>query len=30
LVPMVHDAIRHVDPAQGRIDVDMSFLEDVL
>jgi 16S rRNA processing protein RimM len=30
LVPMVRDAIRHVDPAHGRIDVDMSFLEDVL
>lgn len=30
LVPMVRDAIRYVDPAQGRIDVDMSFLEDVL
>lgn len=30
LVPMVRDAIRAVDPAQRRIDVDMSFLEDAL
>jgi 16S rRNA processing protein RimM len=30
LVPMVNDAVRHVDPAQRRIDVDMSFLEDML
>ncbi|HXP99071.1 MAG TPA: ribosome maturation factor RimM [Solirubrobacteraceae bacterium] len=28
LVPMVKDAIRHVDPAARRIDVDMSFLGD--
>ncbi len=28
LVPMVRDAIRHVDPAARRIDVDMSFLGD--
>ncbi|HTR89922.1 MAG TPA: ribosome maturation factor RimM [Solirubrobacteraceae bacterium] len=27
LVPMVKDAIRAVDPAAGRIDVDMSFVE---
>jgi 16S rRNA processing protein RimM len=26
LVPMVKDAIRHVEPAQGRIDVDLEFL----
>jgi len=30
LVPMVRDAIRSVDVAQRRIDVDMSFLEDAL
>jgi 16S rRNA processing protein RimM len=30
LVPMVRDAIRHVDPAQRRIDVDVSFLGDAL
>ncbi len=30
LVPLVKDAIRHVDPKAGRIDVDMSFLEDAL
>jgi 16S rRNA processing protein RimM len=29
LVPMVRDAIRHVDPAAGRIEVDMSFLEEM-
>ncbi|HTB50245.1 MAG TPA: ribosome maturation factor RimM [Solirubrobacteraceae bacterium] len=29
LVPMVRDAIRHVDPAGRRIDVDMDFLGDV-
>jgi 16S rRNA processing protein RimM len=28
LVPMVKDAIRDVDVAAGRIDVDMSFVED--
>ncbi len=28
LVPMVKDAIRHVDVAAGRIDVNMSFVED--
>jgi 16S rRNA processing protein RimM len=28
LVPMVRDAIRHVDPEGKRIDVDMSFLGD--
>ena len=28
LVPMVRDAIRHVDAAARRIDVNMSFLED--
>lgn len=28
LVPMVRGAIRHVDPAQRRIDVDMGFLGD--
>ncbi len=28
LVPMVKDAIRHVDPMARRIDVNMSFLED--
>lgn len=28
LVPMVRDAIRHVDPVGRRIDVDMSFLGD--
>lgn len=28
LVPMVRDAIRNVDPAARRIDVNMSFLED--
>jgi 16S rRNA processing protein RimM len=28
LVPMVKDAIRHVDVAAGRIDVNTSFLED--
>lgn len=28
LVPMVRDAIRHVDPTARRIDVDMSFLGD--
>jgi 16S rRNA processing protein RimM len=28
LVPMVRDAIRHVDPLRRRIDVDMSFLGD--
>lgn len=28
IVPMVKDAIRHVDIGAGRIDVDMSFLED--
>lgn len=28
LVPMVRDAIRDVDVAAGRIDVDMSFVED--
>jgi 16S rRNA processing protein RimM len=28
LVPMVKDAIRAVDPAAGRIDVDMSFIEE--
>lgn len=27
LVPMVRDAIRHVDPAGRRIDVDMAFVE---
>ncbi len=27
LVPMVRDAIRHVDPVGRRIEVDMSFLE---
>jgi len=26
LVPMVHDAIRHLDPPAGRIDVDLAFL----
>jgi 16S rRNA processing protein RimM len=26
LVPMVRDAIRHVDPARGRIEVDLDFL----
>jgi 16S rRNA processing protein RimM len=26
LVPMVREAIRHVDPVAGRIDIDMSFL----
>jgi len=30
LVPMVRDAIRSVDPAARRIDVDMSFLEELL
>lgn len=29
LVPMVRDAIRHVDAARRRIDVNMSFLQDV-
>ena len=29
LVPMVRDAIRHVDPAGKRIDVDMSFLGEI-
>jgi 16S rRNA processing protein RimM len=29
LVPMVKEAIRHVDVSRRRIDVDMSFLEDV-
>ena len=29
-VPMVRDAIRSVDPAARRIDVDMGFLEDLL
>jgi 16S rRNA processing protein RimM len=29
LVPMVRDAIRHVDPVGKRIDVDMAFLEGV-
>ncbi len=28
LVPMVRDAIRHIDAVQRRIDVNMSFLED--
>jgi 16S rRNA processing protein RimM len=28
LIPMVRDAIRRVDVAAGRIDVDMSFLEE--
>jgi ribosomal 30S subunit maturation factor RimM len=28
LVPMVRDAIRHVDPLARRIDVDMDFLGD--
>jgi 16S rRNA processing protein RimM len=28
LIPMVGDAIRHVDPAGRRIDVNMAFLED--
>jgi 16S rRNA processing protein RimM len=28
LVPMVKDAIRHVDVAAGRIDVNMDFIED--
>lgn len=30
LVPMVHDAIRSIDPAARRIDVDMVFLDDLL
>jgi 16S rRNA processing protein RimM len=30
LVPMVRDAIRHVDATHRRIDIDMSFLEDLL
>jgi 16S rRNA processing protein RimM len=30
LVPMVRDAIRSVDPATRRIDVDMGFLEELL
>jgi 16S rRNA processing protein RimM len=30
LVPMVRDAIRHVDPGRRRIDVDMGFLEEAL
>jgi 16S rRNA processing protein RimM len=30
LVPMVHAAIRRIDVAQRRIDVDMSFLEEAL
>ena len=30
LVPMVRDAIRSVDPTARRIDVDMSFLEELL
>jgi ribosomal 30S subunit maturation factor RimM len=29
LVPMVRDAIREVDLKRGRIEVNMSFLEDV-
>jgi 16S rRNA processing protein RimM len=28
LIPLVRDAIRHVDVAGGRIDVDMSFVEE--
>lgn len=28
LIPMVRDAIRHIDPVGRRIDVDMTFLED--
>ena len=27
LVPMVKDAVRRVDPAQGRIEVDLDFLD---
>jgi 16S rRNA processing protein RimM len=30
LVPMVHAAIRRIDVARRRIDVDMSFLEEAL
>jgi 16S rRNA processing protein RimM len=30
LIPMVRDAIRSVDPATRRIDVDMDFLEELL
>jgi 16S rRNA processing protein RimM len=30
LVPMVRDAIRRIDPAAHRIDVDMGFLEELL
>ncbi|MGA7703842.1 MAG: ribosome maturation factor RimM [Solirubrobacteraceae bacterium] len=30
LVPMVRDAVRGVDPAMRRIDVDMGFLEELL
>jgi ribosomal 30S subunit maturation factor RimM len=30
LVPLVRDAIRSVDPAAGRIDVDLRFLGEAL